>query len=242
MLVPVTASMVRSIPKAEVHVHLEGSIRPATLLDIARRNGEKLPADTVEGLTELYEFRDFKHFIDVWVMTTNCLRTADDFRQVVVDYAKEAAGFGAVYLEGIFSPPERVRIADAALPGRRRPIRSRQSRRNPNVRIRHAPHDARLRTKARAVLALDLSRVGSPERGWLADARWRSVFPVRQIVIAAVSRMSFVPPAAPSICYRGTPPNPPDGPSGRLRFVLPLKNLLSDGCSALRPNARAHRL
>jgi aminodeoxyfutalosine deaminase len=98
-------------PKIELHVHLEATIRPATLLSIARRNGVGLPADTVEGLTALYEFRDFKHFIDVWVMTTNCLRTADDFQQVVVDYAEEAAGFGAVYLEGIFSAPERVLLA-----------------------------------------------------------------------------------------------------------------------------------
>jgi aminodeoxyfutalosine deaminase len=98
----------RTDPRIELHVHLEGAIRPATLLDIARRNGERLPADTVEGLTRLYEFTDFKHFIEVWILTTNCLRTADDFRQVVVDYAAEAAGFGAVYLEGIFSPPERV--------------------------------------------------------------------------------------------------------------------------------------
>jgi aminodeoxyfutalosine deaminase len=95
-------------PKIELHVHLEGAIRPATLLAIARRNGEALPADTVEGLATLYEFRDFAHFIDVWILITNCLRTRDDFRRVVVDYAAEAAGFGAVYLEGIFSPCERV--------------------------------------------------------------------------------------------------------------------------------------
>jgi aminodeoxyfutalosine deaminase len=97
-------------PKIELHVHLEGAIRPATLLEIARRNGAPLPADTVEGLTELYRFTDFRHFIEVWKLTTNCLRTVDDFRQVVVDYAAEAAGFGAVYVEGIFSPPERVQL------------------------------------------------------------------------------------------------------------------------------------
>jgi aminodeoxyfutalosine deaminase len=97
-----------SVPKIELHVHLEGAIRPATLLEIARRNGETLPADTVEGLAALYEFTDFKHFIEVWILTTNCLRTADDFRRITVDYAREAASFGAVYLEGIFSPPERV--------------------------------------------------------------------------------------------------------------------------------------
>jgi aminodeoxyfutalosine deaminase len=91
-------------PKIELHVHLEGAIRPATLLRIARRNDVSLPADTVEGLRELYEFTDFAHFIRVWRMTTGCLRTAEDFRQVVVAYAAEAAGFGAVYLEGIFAP------------------------------------------------------------------------------------------------------------------------------------------
>jgi aminodeoxyfutalosine deaminase len=95
-------------PKIELHVHLEGSIRPATLLAIASRNGEALPADSVEGLTELYQFTDFLHFLDVWKLTTNCLRTVDDFRQVVVDYAAEAASYGAVYLEAIFSPAERV--------------------------------------------------------------------------------------------------------------------------------------
>jgi aminodeoxyfutalosine deaminase len=95
-------------PKIELHVHLEGAIRPHTLLEIARRNGETLPADTVEGLESLYRFTNFAHFIEVWILTTNCLRTRTDFHQVVVDYAEEAAGFGAVYLEGIFSPGERM--------------------------------------------------------------------------------------------------------------------------------------
>ena len=95
-------------PKIELHVHLEGTVRAATLLEIARRNGYELPADTVEGLASLYEYRDFEHFIQVWILTTNALRTAEDFRQVVVDYAAEAAAHGAIYVEGIFSPAERV--------------------------------------------------------------------------------------------------------------------------------------
>jgi len=96
------------LPKIELHVHLEGTIRAHTLLAIARRNDLPLPADTVQGLAELYEFRDFGHFLQVWRLTTNCLRTAEDFRQVVVDYAAEAASHGAVYIEGIFSPAERI--------------------------------------------------------------------------------------------------------------------------------------
>ncbi len=96
-------------PKIELHVHLEGTVRPETLLEIARRNDYALPCETVEELTALYEFRDFAHFIEVWVLTTNALRTHDDFRRVVADYAAEAAEHGAVYIEGIFSPSERVR-------------------------------------------------------------------------------------------------------------------------------------
>ena len=96
-------------PKIELHVHLEGTVRPDTLLEIARRNDVALPVDTVEGLGSLYAFRDFAHFIDVWTMTTRALRTERDFRQVVVEYARDAARLGAVYIEGIFSPAERVK-------------------------------------------------------------------------------------------------------------------------------------
>jgi aminodeoxyfutalosine deaminase len=93
-----------SFPKIELHVHLEGTVRPDTLRAIAKRNDYALPDD----LESIYEFRDFAHFIEVWILTTNALRTEADFRQVVVDYAEEAAAHGAVYLEGIFSPAERV--------------------------------------------------------------------------------------------------------------------------------------
>jgi aminodeoxyfutalosine deaminase len=97
-----------SFPKIELHVHLEGTVRAAALLEIARRNDVALPADSVEGLAGMYEFTDFAHFIDVWQLTTGALRTDRDFRQVVVDYAAEAASHGAVYIEGIFSPSEPV--------------------------------------------------------------------------------------------------------------------------------------
>jgi aminodeoxyfutalosine deaminase len=101
------AKIVRvSYPKIELHVHLEGTVRPATLLQIARRNGVPLPADSAEDLARIYEFRDFPHFLEVWALTTGALRTERDFRQIVVDYAAQAASHGAVYLEGIFTPAE----------------------------------------------------------------------------------------------------------------------------------------
>jgi aminodeoxyfutalosine deaminase len=99
---------VADYPKIELHVHLEGTVQPRTLLDLAKRNDLPLPVDSAEELTALYEFTDFAHFIEVWILTTNVMRTADDFRQIVVDYAAQAAEYGAVYLEAIFSPIERV--------------------------------------------------------------------------------------------------------------------------------------
>jgi aminodeoxyfutalosine deaminase len=98
-----------TFPKIELHVHLEGTVRPDTLLEIARRNDYPLPAETVEGLAQLYDYRDFAHFIEVWILTTNALQQQEDFHQIVVDYAAEAAKHGAVYVEGIFSPAERAR-------------------------------------------------------------------------------------------------------------------------------------
>ena len=55
-----------TFPKIELHVHLEGTVRPAALLEIARRNGVALPADLGGGLARIYEFRDFPHFLNVW--------------------------------------------------------------------------------------------------------------------------------------------------------------------------------
>jgi aminodeoxyfutalosine deaminase len=92
-------------PKIELHVHLEATVQPQTLREIARRNDYALPDD----LESLYVFRDFRHFIEIWVLTTNALQTEADFRQMVVDYAAEAKTHGAVYIEGIFTPAERVR-------------------------------------------------------------------------------------------------------------------------------------
>jgi aminodeoxyfutalosine deaminase len=97
-------SYLRAAPKAELHVHLEGSILPGTLLELARRNRVVLPADTVEGLREWFVFRDFLHFIRVYVTITKCLRTVEDYELVVTDVAAELARQNVRYAEMTFSP------------------------------------------------------------------------------------------------------------------------------------------
>jgi aminodeoxyfutalosine deaminase len=91
---------VSNFPKIELHVHLEGTVRPDTLRAIAKRNDYALPDD----LESLYRYRDFEHFIEVFVLTLRALQRYDDFREIVVAYAEEAKAHGAVYLEGIFTP------------------------------------------------------------------------------------------------------------------------------------------
>jgi aminodeoxyfutalosine deaminase len=96
-------------PKIELHVHLEGAMRPRALREMARRNHVPLGELTDEGIESLYEFTDFAGFIAAWVRCSDAVRTGDDLRRLVVDYAEEAGGFGAAYVEAIISPAETVR-------------------------------------------------------------------------------------------------------------------------------------
>lgn len=95
-------------PKIELHVHLEGAVSAAALFAAARRNAFRLPVASVEELDAFMRFRDFAHFIDAWFATTPALQTERDYRELVVDYARRAQAQGAVYLEAIFSPTDKL--------------------------------------------------------------------------------------------------------------------------------------
>ena len=60
-------TFIRAMPKVELHVHLEGSTRPATLPKLASRHPVARPANPVEGLREWYTFTDFPHFIELYL-------------------------------------------------------------------------------------------------------------------------------------------------------------------------------
>jgi aminodeoxyfutalosine deaminase len=101
----------RRMPKVELHIHLEGSIRPATLLQLARRNGVRLPAQDVEGLRDFYRFRDFPHFIEVYVTITRCLQTPDDYRLIAYEFGADCARQNIRYAEVTFSICTNVKYA-----------------------------------------------------------------------------------------------------------------------------------
>jgi aminodeoxyfutalosine deaminase len=91
------------MPKAELHVHLEGAMRPAVLLELARRNGIELPARDETGLKRWFRFRDFEHFVQVYLACSRALRSPEDFQLLVNDFLAEQACQNVVYCEAHFT-------------------------------------------------------------------------------------------------------------------------------------------
>jgi len=92
-----------ALPKVELHVHLEGAMPPATLLDLARRHRVRLPADTLEGLRDWFRFRDFDHFVEIYLACSSVLKQPEDFQRLVRDFAAEQERQGIRYSEVHFT-------------------------------------------------------------------------------------------------------------------------------------------
>ena len=76
---------IQAMPKAEIHVHLEGAIQPVTLLELARRHHREdtLPTTDLDGLRRWFTFTDFPHFIQIYWTISDLLRTPEDFALIV---------------------------------------------------------------------------------------------------------------------------------------------------------------
>jgi aminodeoxyfutalosine deaminase len=101
-------AFIGEMPKAELHVHLEGSIRPATLLSLAERNDVALPVSYPEELQEFYRFTDFDHFIRVYLFISSCLRTVADYDLVAYEFGADMAHQNIRYAEVTFTPHTHV--------------------------------------------------------------------------------------------------------------------------------------
>jgi adenosine deaminase len=102
------------LPKVDLHVHLEGSIRPATLAELAERNHVPLPSGLQDGR---YTFRDFPHFIEQWVACLHCLERPEDYRRIAREFCEDEAAQGVRYAEPSFSLPEHgPRVGDWEAP------------------------------------------------------------------------------------------------------------------------------
>jgi adenosine deaminase len=93
-----------ALPKAELHLHIEGTLEPDLAFELAARNGIRLPYDTVDDLREQYDFSDLQSFLDLYYETLDVLRTEADFAELTRRYVVTAAAQGVRHVEPFFDP------------------------------------------------------------------------------------------------------------------------------------------
>ncbi|QJQ96585.1 MULTISPECIES: adenosine deaminase [Halomonadaceae] len=94
----------KRLPKAELHLHIEGSLEPELMFALAERNGIALPYDSVEAVRAAYEFEDLQSFLDLYYQGMAVLRTSMDFYDLAMDYFRRAHDEGVVHIELSFDP------------------------------------------------------------------------------------------------------------------------------------------
>ncbi|AMD00127.1 MULTISPECIES: adenosine deaminase [Halomonas] len=92
------------LPKAELHLHIEGSLEPELMFALAERNGIDLPYASVEAVRAAYEFDDLPAFLELYYQGMSVLRTAEDFHDLAMDYFRRAHDEGVVHVEMHFDP------------------------------------------------------------------------------------------------------------------------------------------
>lgn len=87
------------MPKIELHLHMEGAIRPELLLRISERNKIKLPFKTVAEFEALLIYKNFKDFTHLFLLSQHCLQTAHDFYEVIIDIGEQLKQHNVLYAE-----------------------------------------------------------------------------------------------------------------------------------------------
>ena len=103
VLISCLYEFVNRMPKVELHVHLEGSIKPHTLVTLAAQNKIELPAKTELELEDVFKFKNFQHFVKIYDLITGCLKTADDYELISYQFGCECARQNIRYAEVTFS-------------------------------------------------------------------------------------------------------------------------------------------
>jgi adenosine deaminase len=97
-------ALLRTMPKAELHLHIEGSLEPELIFHLAQRNGVALPYPSVEALRAAYAFSDLQSFLDIYYAGASVLLTQQDFFDMAWAYLERAAADNVVHAEIFFDP------------------------------------------------------------------------------------------------------------------------------------------
>lgn len=95
---------IAALPKAELHLHIEGSLEPELMFALAKRNKVAIPYDSVEAVRAAYSFSNLQDFLDIYYAGADVLRVEQDFYDLADAYFARAAGDGVVHAEVFFDP------------------------------------------------------------------------------------------------------------------------------------------
>ena len=99
-----SSDFIASLPKAELHLHIEGTLEPELMFELARRNGITLPFASVDALRRAYEFTDLQSFLDIYYQGAAVLQTRQDFHDMALAYFRKAASQNVQHAEIFFDP------------------------------------------------------------------------------------------------------------------------------------------
>src|ERR1700712_1033640 len=97
-------TFIAGLPKAELHMHIEGSLEPELIFALAARNGVSLDYDSVEALRAAYAFTDLQSFLDIYYAGASVLLKEEDFYDMAMAYFRRAAADNVVHTEIFFDP------------------------------------------------------------------------------------------------------------------------------------------
>jgi adenosine deaminase len=103
-MTPTLAEKIAGAPKAELHIHIEGSLEPEVIFALAKRNGVKLSYESIEALKRAYEFTDLQSFLDIYYAGASVLLTEEDFYTMTMAYVERALADNVVHAEIFFDP------------------------------------------------------------------------------------------------------------------------------------------
>jgi adenosine deaminase len=97
-------SLIRRLPKCELHIHIEGSLEPELMFALARRNGIRLPYASVDAVRQAYQFRQLQDFLDIYYRGMSVLVTEQDFYDLAWAYLQRAREDNVRHVEMFFDP------------------------------------------------------------------------------------------------------------------------------------------
>jgi adenosine deaminase len=172
------AAFIAQVPKAELHLHIEGSLEPEMMFELARRNGVSLPYASVEEVSAAYQFANLQEFLDLYYLGMQALVEEQDFYDLTMAYLERVDRDRVRHVEIFFDPQghtERGIAFDTVITGILRALQDGEKRLGITHRLimcflRHLPEDKAFETleEARSWLdriagvGLDSSEVGHP--------------------------------------------------------------------------------